>query len=284
MNFFPVPMNNFLKQILFLSPFLLLFSLKISAQTTTKSEGDKTGPVTTTTKKKILIVPWEPHMFNCMSDVSHAISRETSQKFEAIEESFRKGMVDQLKKSFPGYSVASMIDDTSMLSDLHHIYAYTTLSFTPVNFPLNPTKADSAKLKQQNGVQKGQVVAPTDETEKFMNTVILYPKLMAYLKKKYGADYVLFLNEVDIDNDLGADPNNMMGKTDYNRLVTMHWTMFSTADSKRVAMGKTRGRFASTTNTPKKIIEGCFSTVAKSISDKFLLAVKPKEEIKIGGH
>jgi hypothetical protein len=272
----PDKMKHFPKRIFFLLPVLFLLSLNSFAQTTTKQEGDKTE-TSGTGKKKILIVPWEPRMFNCLSDVSSAISHETSQKFSAIEESFRKGMVDQLKKSFPGYTVASFMDDTAMKRDLYYTYMSTTMSFTPVNFPLNPTHADSLKLKQPTGVQKGQVVASTDETDKFMNTIILYPNLLGYLKKKYNVDYVLFLNEVDIENELGADPNNTMGKTDYNRLVVMHWTMFSTADNKRVAMGKTKGRFASTVNTPKKIIEGCFSTIAKSISDKFLLAVKPKE-------
>jgi hypothetical protein len=146
-----------------------------------------------------------------------------------------------------------------------------------VNFPLNPTKADSVKLKQQAGVQKGQVVAQTDEADKFMNTIVLSPNLLAYLKKKYGADYVLFLNEVDMDNELGSDPSNLQGKTEYNRSVVLHWTMFKTADGKRVAMGKNRSTFLSTTNSPKKIIDGAFSNIAKAIAVKFAVAIKPKE-------
>jgi hypothetical protein len=270
-------MNTFPKQLfLFLS--IVFFSLKISAQTTTKDPGDNKD-VSVVKKTKILVIPWEPRMFNCMSDISRAISKETSQKFDQIQESFRKGMVAQLKKSFgPAYNVVSLLDDTAkMQSDLYYVYTHTTMAFTPVNFPLNPTKADSAKLKQQSGVQKGQIAVQTDETEKFMNTIVLNPNLLAYLKKKYNADYVLFLNEVDMENDLGTDPSNLMGKTDYNRLVALHWTMFKTEDGKRVAMGKSKAKFPSTNNSPKKIIETCFATLSKSISDKFLLAIKPKE-------
>ena len=137
------------KRIFLFLPVLLLLSLEISAQTTTKNEGNKEES-SVAKKTKILVIPWEPRMFNCMSDMSRAISKETSQKFSQIQESFRKGMIDQLKKSFgPTYNVVSLIDDTAkMEADLYYVYTHTSLSYTPVNFPLNATKADSAKLKR----------------------------------------------------------------------------------------------------------------------------------------
>lgn len=260
-------------------PLLLFFLPLISfAQVTTKDDGTKGDP-TGVKKAKILIIPWEPRMFNVNSDVSRAISSETSQKYDQIQESFRRGMVDQLKRAFGGaYNVISLIDDTTkMQADLWYVYTHTTMSYTPVNFPLNPTKADSAKLKQPTGIQKGQVAAVTDDQEKFMNTIVLDPVLLAFLKKKYKADYVLFLNEVDMDNDLGGDPYNTTGKTEFNRTVALHWTMMSTVDGKRVAMGKSKGKFTSDTNSPKKIIESSFSTVSKAIFDKFVIGIKPKE-------
>ncbi len=270
-------MSISLKRVFLLLLLLAFSSLKISAQTT-KSEGGKEDP-SIVKKTKVLVIPWEPRMFNCMSDISRAISKETSQKFAQIQESFRRGMIDQLKKSFgPAYNVVSLIDDTAkMQSDLYYVYTHTTMSYTPVNFPLNATKADSARLKQQTGVQKGQVAVQSDESDKFMNTIVLNPNLLAYLKKKYSADYVLFLNEIDMENDLGSDPSNLMGKTDFNRSVVLHWTMFKTEDGKRVAMGKSKSTFLSTTNSPKKIIETSFATLSKAITAKFLVGIKPKE-------
>ncbi|HET6990200.1 MAG TPA: hypothetical protein VFJ43_02705, partial [Bacteroidia bacterium] len=238
---------------------LLLFCLPLSlfAQVTTKTDVTKEDP-NLGKKAKILVIPWEPRMFNCSSDISHSISTETSQKYDQIQESLRRGMVDQVKHAFGStYSVVSLLDDTAKMKiDLHYVYEHTTMSFTPVDFPLNPTKADSAKLKQQSGVQKGQIeVESADDAEKFMNTIVLNPNLLAYLKKKYNADYVLFFNEVDLDNDLGSDPYNVQGKQEFNRIAVLHWTIFKTADGKRVAMGKSKGKFPSTVNSPKKIIE-----------------------------
>lgn len=260
--------------------FFLLFLLSIPAfsQTTTKNDGANTTTSSAVKKTKILIVPWEPKMFNCSSDISRAINKETGQNYNQIQEALRKGMVEQLKKSFGGtYSVISLIDDTAkMKEDLHYAYTCSTISNTPVNFPLNPTKADSAKLKTTPGVQKGQIQTTEDETDKFMNTVVLSPNMLGYLKKKYGADYVIFLNEVDMANELGADPYNIQGKQDYQRSVVLHYTVFNTGDGKRVAAGKTKTTFAATINSPKKIIDGAYKTVSSAISTKVIAAIKPK--------
>src|SRR6185436_12525286 len=126
-------------------------------------------------------------------------------------------------------------------------------------------------------VSKGQIEATTDETDKFMNTIILSPNMLAYLKKKYSVDYVVFLNEVDLDNDLAGDPLNTEHKDDYKRTVVLHWTIFNTTDGKRVAMGKNKTYFSSTANSPKKIIDSAFPGVTSAMYTKFAAAIKPKE-------
>ena len=256
----------------------LFFSTFSFAQTTTKEETTKASS-TNSKKTKILVIPWEPRMFNCSSDISHAISSETSQKYDQIQETLRRGMMEQMKHSFgASCNVITLLDDTAkMLGDLYYVYSVTTMSYTPVNAPLNPTKEDSAKMKTQTGVSKGQIEATTDETDKFMNTVIISPNLLAYLKKKYAVEYVVFINEVDMDNDLAADPYNYQGKEDFKRLVIMHWTIFNATDGKRIAMGKSKANFSSTTNTPKKIIDGSFATIGNAMYAKYAAAVKPKE-------
>ncbi len=264
---------------IFLFPLALFFLPLFSpAQTTTRSDGQKTD-AGASKKTKILVIPWEPRMFNCNSDISHAISTETSQKYDQIEEALRRGMVDQMKHAFGSTcNVISLIDDTAkMKADLYYAYTCSTLSYTPVNFPLNPTKADSAKLKPETGVKKGQVEATSDDVDKFMNTIILSPNLLGYLKKKYGAEYVVFINEVDFDNDLAGDPYNYAGKTEFNRIATMHWTIFNSTSGKRIAAGKNNASFSSTTNTPKKIIDGSFSVIANAMYAKYAAAIKPKQ-------
>src|SRR4051812_46581242 len=122
---------------------LLIICLPVFSfgQTTTRDGGQSTTTTTTAKKTKVLLIPWEPRMFNCNPDISRAISSETSQKYDQIEESFRKGMVEQMKHAFGSTcNVISLIDDTAkMKADLHYVYTCTTMSYTPVNFPLYPT-------------------------------------------------------------------------------------------------------------------------------------------------
>ncbi|HEU4716431.1 MAG TPA: hypothetical protein VFU15_01280 [Bacteroidia bacterium] len=259
---------------------ILLLPAITFAQVNTRNDGNDNPPKAPNGKTKVLIIPWEPITFNVSSDVSRAISNETGQKYDQIEESLRKGLVDQLKKSFgPTCSVTSLLDDTAkMKKDLRYTYVVTQRSYTPVNFPLNPTKADSAKLNApKQGTSNGQIQTTDDETDKFMNCTVLSPNLLGYLHAKYGADYIIFINEIDIDNNFGADPYNTQGKTDYVRDVVVHWTIYSATTEKRVAAGKSKGTFSSATNTPSKISSGAFSAIAKDIYSRYLAGIKPKK-------
>ncbi|MBI3511100.1 MAG: hypothetical protein HY064_10590 [Bacteroidetes bacterium] len=249
----------------------------ISAQTTTRGDGNNSS-TTGSKKTKILLIPWEPKMFNCSSDITRAIANETGQKYDQVQDALRKGFVESVKHSFGATcNVVSLLDDTAMKRDLEYVYNVTSMSYTPVDFPLNPTKADSAKLKAASGVQKGQVETADDDADKFMNTVIISPNLLTYLRKVYKVDYVIFINEMDIDNDLGADPYNLQGKEDFKRVATAHWTIFNSTTGKRVAMGKSKSNFSSTSNTPKKIIDSAFATITKAVYEKYLVGIKPTQ-------
>src|SRR5574337_684293 len=115
------------------------------------------------------------------------------------------------------------------------------------------------------GKNKGQITAVEDETDRFMNTALLHPGFLGYLKAKYGCDYVLFVNEMDLDNDLGMDPYNYGGKEEYQRSAVVHWTMFDASNSTRIAAGKVKANFPNTSNTTKKIIDGPFKTLTAAI-------------------
>ena len=110
-----------------------------------------------------------------------------------------------------------------------------------------------------------------------MNTLILSPNLLAHLKKIYNCEYVVFLNQLDLQDDLGSDPYNTNNNTDYKRSASLHWTIFNATSGLRVAMGKTKGQFANTINTPKKIIDGAFATIGKAVYTKFSAALVPKK-------
>lgn len=259
---------------------LILQGIGVVAQTT-RDEGDP-GEQKPSAKAKILVVPYDERMFNAESDITRSISAETGQNYKQMQSAFRRGAVDQMRRAFAGqYEVITLLDDTvKMKKDLGLVYNMTATEFIPVNSPLNPApvaKTDNKNPKAPGGIQKGQVVAPPDEGEKFMNTKILSANLIPYLKEKYKCEYIVFLNQLDLQNDLGADPLNMQGNTNFKRMVVIHYTIFSCATNQRVAMGKVAQRFENTVNSPKRIVDGPLSTISQTIYRNHAAAVKPKK-------
>lgn len=253
------------------------------AQPTTRTDSAPgTDPKTANGKSTILVIPWYPKMFNGSSDVTRDISSNTGQNYGQIQESLRKGMCDQFRKAFsPTYNVITLLDDTAKMKvDLMYTYNVTTTEYISVNAPLNPEPAPKKDIKgaagqTTTGIKNGQVQVQEMEGEKFMNTVVISPNLFEHLKKIYGCDYVVFLNQLDLQNDLGSDPLNTAGVTEFKRSAALHWTIFNATTGKRIAMGKTKSLFANTVNTPKKIIDGAFATITKAVYTKFTTAIAP---------
>ncbi|HTF06330.1 MAG TPA: hypothetical protein VK826_20000 [Bacteroidia bacterium] len=263
-----------------------LISCGALAQSTTRTDSaaEQTTTKAANGKTNLLVVPWLPKMFNGSSDVTKDINTATGQTYAQIQEVLRKGMCDQFKKTFSaGYNVTTLLDDTvKMKVDLMYTYNVTTTEYISINAPLNPAPAPKKDVKNAavattTGIKNGELQVQQAEGEKFMNTVILSPNLLDHLKKIYNCEYVVFLNQLDLQNDLGTDPYNTQQNTDYKRSAVLHWTIFSTKTGNRVAMGRTKGLFSNTINTPKKIIDGAFATVSKAVYDKFTLALTPKK-------
>jgi hypothetical protein len=254
----------------------------LSAQSTTRVDSAQdTATRAANGKTNVLIVPWFPKMFNVTSDLTRSISNNTGETYRQIQESLRKGMCDQMKRSFSAkYNAISLLDDTAKTNiDLYYIYDVTRTEYISVNAPLNPAPKKDVKdagTATTTGIKNGQVQVEQQEGEKFMNTIVVSPNLLPHLKKIYKCEYVIFLNQLDIQNDFGSDPYNTAGSTDFKRNAVLHWTIFSTRTGTRIAMGKTKAQFANTINTTKKIIDGAFSTVSKAVYDKFLVALTPK--------
>jgi hypothetical protein len=259
---------------------LALLPAGLLAQTTTRDAGKETTTDNTPGKTHVLIVPWNPKLFNADPDVSRAMSKETGQKYDQIQYAFSRGIIDQIKKQFgSGYAVTSLLDDTAaMKKDLQYVFEVSGGEWIPVNAPLNPApKVEDPKKKTppNPNLKNGQLQTQEQEGEKFMNAAVFSPNLLGYLKKKYNADYVIFLNQFDLGNDLGSDPYNIQQRTDYKRKAILHWTIFSSSTGKRVAMGKTSATFVNTLNSPKKIIETIGPVLGKAILLKYTTAPKP---------
>lgn len=282
----PNKLNQLVMSRCYLLVCLLFVSSALFAQSTTRTSDTATDVKTTGAngKTNVLIIPWSPKMFNGSSDVTRDISTNSGESYNTIQEAFRWGMCMQMKATFStAYNATTLLDDTaSMKVDLMYVYNVTTTEYIYVNAPLNPDPAPKKDIKDgatvsTTGIKNGQIQVEQQEGEKFMNAVIISPNLLDHLKKTYKCEYVVFLNQLDMQNELGSDGFNTAGSTDFKRSSALHWTIFSTTTKKRIAMGKNKATFSNTLKTTRKIMDASFGLVSKAVYDKFVIAITPKK-------
>ena len=217
---------------------------------------------------KICIVPFEPKLY--MSEIDQKINQQTKWDWESIRENFRRQLNDQLKLKLEStYSVLSFYADSAkMAKDLEYTYKSTNLAYDPVS---KPTDAKAPK-KATSGISNGQIVVEQSTDKKFMNTKLTNTEVIDYLNKKYLSEYFVFINELDIKNNM--DSYDITTDT-YQREVVVHYSILDKT-GKTISAGIATSSFSSKENNPKKIVAQCFSPIATYIAAKFTAIVNPK--------
>lgn len=221
---------------------------------------------------KICLIPFEPKLY--MSEIDQKINQQTKWDWETIRENFRKQIDSQLKlKLQSSFSVVSFYADSAkMAKDLEYTYKSTSLSYDLVSKP-SDAKTES---KTQNGISNGQITVEQNSDKKFMNTKLTNVEVLTYLNKKYLSEYFIFINELDIKNDMNS--YDITSDT-YQREVTVHYSILDKT-GKTISAGIATSRFSSKENNPKKIVSQCFSPIAANIATKFTAIVDPKPALQ----
>ena len=217
---------------------------------------------------KICIVPFEPKLY--MSEIDKKINEQTKWNWESIRENFRQQLDAQLKLKLQStFSVLSFYADSAKMSkDLDYVYNSTGLSYDIVG---KPTEA-KIENKTKTGVSNGQITVEQNSDKKFMNTKLTNVEVLSYLNKKYTSEYFVFINQLDIKNDMSSYDIN----TDsYQREVVVHYSILDIT-GKTINAGIATSRFSSKENNPKKIVAQCFSPIATYIAAKFTAIANPK--------
>lgn len=217
---------------------------------------------------KICIVPFEPKLY--MSEIDQKINQQTKWDWETIRENFRRQLNDQLKLKLEStYSVLSFYADSAKMSkDLEFTYKSTDLAYDLVSKPSDAKTPN----KKQSGITNGQITVEQNTDKKFMNTKLTNVEVIEYLNKKYLSEYFVFINELDIKNNMDSYDIN----TDtYQREVTVHYSILDKT-GKTISAGIATSSFSSKENNPKKIVAQCFSPIATYIAAKFTATVNPK--------
>ena len=244
----------------------MFFSLLSTAQ-----EGTRNSKATSNPVGKIMIVPFEPKLY--MSEIDKKVNEQTKWNFNQIRENFRHQLDAQLQLKLKSYSsvVSFYSDSVKMATDLKYIYSATRLSFEPVDKP-----GSGGVTTKEQGIKDGQLAVEMSTENKFTNIILNDPQALTYLSTKYKAAYFIFINQLDIKNDVNT--YNITTDT-YQRKVDVHYTILDKT-GKLITAGIASSGFSSKENNPKKIVAQSFSPAATYIATKFISIVKPPVQKK----
>ena len=253
---------------------LTLPFLKNTIAQTTYGNDNKSGlskiPERKLTKHKVLVVPFEPKMY--MSQIDHKINAETKWDQKKIKQSIRFGLDEEIYRSIKKkMEVISFLDDTAKYKkDLYKTYSTVQYKFEKIPDQTNYQAPKNEKEKKY--VQKGQLMAETDNQSKFMNAKFKDNTLLKDFQIHYKTDVFLFINQIDI---LTSEVPGSLNAHSY-RTATVHYTILN-ADGKEINSGISSTDFPTTVNDPDKISSSYFSRIADEIVSRMEKYLYPSE-------
>ena len=254
-------------------------------------------------KKKVLIIPFDNKMY--MSEVDREISEENQLDFNQIRAKFRKSLNELLFIALnENYKAFSMLnEDKDLQEDLSRIYysigfKYDVVEKTPEEKELEKKSSGSQKRVLVNkkkdvsnttsGIQKGEVISNPNNEIRFMNSVIASPTILEHLSRKYGAELLIFINQMDIKHSADATAYTLADNTS-NREIKVHYTIMD-IKGKQQAAGAAFSNFAGNDNNISNVINSSFPNLVKKILSSLpaipktnIELLNEKQEIKPGG-
>jgi hypothetical protein len=217
-------------------------------------------------EKSMMIIPIEQKMYRSEidKDLGTANGKTHDQLFRDIRYGTALQFTYEMLYRYKAFTLINMIED-SVRRDLNVIYngigyKYTvvadTVGFASANklekFKRNINNTQDQLQKPKNGMHNGEIVSERDTRKKHMKTVIKNDSLLPYLNVKYQCDYYLFINEIDLINDLSNQEKLATG--DWDRALKIHFTVFD-SNGKEIETGILEKNFPKDENDLQKIIK-----------------------------
>lgn len=226
-------------------------------------------------EKAMMIIPFEEKMFR--SEIDKELADETEKNYETILSNFRYGVTYQFRYEmlyrYKAFSLINMTVD-SVREDLERIYAgisydYETIIDTAGYSEANPIQKiqfdkliKETKKEPVNGTVNGEIVSTRDTRKKYMKTEIRDTSLLPYLNDRYECEYYLFINELDLLNDL-SDVNSV-STGEWNRILKIHYTILD-KNGKIIESGLLEKTFPRDQNNIDEIISKEIKELARQL-------------------
>lgn len=216
----------------------------------------------------VLIIPYRPGMH--MSDADQDIAEESQMDLGEVRSTIRTGLVKALNQRFNEVHDTKVIqtnfvnDDNNDLDRLYHALVFSQDSTFPAKEPKKYAVKDSA-------LTYGTVFKNAKQPKQYMSAYIRDEKILPELSEKYGTDYFLILNEIDIKTHF-EDCINLALKI-YRREFTIHFQILDRKGNLLYGDAVTIN-YPSNNNNVKDIVYYNFPKVADYVLGAFERVVK----------
>ena len=250
-------------------------------------------PLIDTTKlySKIMIVPFEEHMYLC--GIQSKLAVESKMNHAQIIKYFRYGIASELQSKFLYlYNTSSLIHMQDTVHDLDRTYAAVRYKFEVYEeeqlegekekeVGLKALKFKTKKKKETSTVastkiQNGQLVSQKNAQKKFASFTVKTPKTFTYLAEKYRTDLFVFVTEMDIENDISDQV--ALANNKYFRHLRLHYVMVD-KDGNFISKGVVQTTFPNTVNKVSEIKSVYFPILAQKLALKLPAIPKPEPEV-----
>lgn len=211
----------------------------------------------------VMMIPYNPMMH--LSDSDNDIADGSGMNVGEMRQALRADLIKALNKSFAEIHdvkvpARSFVTDANNDIDLiyHSLYYDQQKTFTAL-FPQKYHRHDTT-------LYVSKTAKKPEKDEVFIHSGLRDKQLLSDLSEKYGANYFIFLNEIDIKTNYN-DCINLALKI-YNRDIKVHYSIYDVS-GKLVYGDVATVHFPSSTNTVKDISAGTFPEIAKQILNSF---------------
>jgi hypothetical protein len=240
---------------------LALFPFVISAQSYNESQNSMS---TSTSTRKVLIIPYEPKMH--ISDSDQDIAKYSGRTLQQMRAMFRMGLAHQVNaKIVTQYPTYSLLEDLrpEAQQQLQRIYHAIDYSYDTVFSAKNQNKETVKDKKLSKKEEKEELAKNTASGElKFMNVKVLDPRLLSDLNQIYGTDLFVFVTQIEINTNrkdcAGA------GLDLFDRDVKVHYAVFD-KNGMELSGDIAKYNSANSTNDVTAIMKENFPPISETI-------------------
>lgn len=238
--------------------------------------------------KKIMVIPFEEHMY--IGGIQAELAENSGKRHAEIVRFFRYGVASAIQNEFLyTCNTTSLIHYRDTTHDVERTYSKVYYKFEPYMEELSKkdlktdgkkeSKKDNKKEEnnkpkaEDSGVKNGQLISVKNVQPKFASLYLKDTSALNYLNNKYGADFFVFITQLDLENDL-SDQLALAEQT-YKRFARIHYAMVDVKGN-FISKGVITTTFPNTVNDLETIQAQYIKELAQKLAEKL-----PKVSIKV---